>query len=91
VDPPYTPGAGEWGNVEPKWWGELPPGGSQTIKFAHTFTTATTYTLYAQTNADRYWSIPEVTYDNNTFGPFDVFVVKKGGIYLPLIMRFYTD
>jgi len=93
VNPGHAPQAGEYSNVNVyDWLGSLSPGETRIVQFTYTFTATGDHDLYAQANADRYSLIPEVTYDNNTFGPFKVTVVEAGPpkIYLPLITKSYT-
>ena len=91
VNPAHAPGAGEYSNVgcSAVQYG-LAPGAYQTVQFTYIFTNTGTYTLYAQVNPDRYPTIPERSYTNNTFGPFVVTVQGGFSVYLPLITRSYT-
>jgi uncharacterized repeat protein (TIGR01451 family) len=96
VDLGHAPGGGEYSNVgKSQWWGSLPTGSAQVIPFTYTFTTTGTHTLYAQINPDRYSTIPEITFTNNTSGPFPVTVIPSPDgcctIYLPLVMKSYTQ
>ncbi len=92
VDPAHAPGAGEYSNVDVyQGWAGLSPGEVRVLQFSYTFTTGGEHNLYAQVNADRYASIPEMSYANNTFGPVRVTVAGDGlsKIYLPLIVKTY--